>query len=66
MAKRIVDKNILRLIKLWLKAPVVGREGWEEEDRGEPEGDASRRRDIAAVRQYLSSCIGSDMESEKG
>jgi RNA-directed DNA polymerase len=23
VAKRIVDKNILRLIKLWLKAPVV-------------------------------------------
>ena len=34
VAKRIVDKNILRLIKLWLKAPVVeeGR-GWEEENR---------------------------------
>ena len=29
VAKRIVDKNILRLIKLWLKAPVVeeGRDG---------------------------------------
>jgi group II intron reverse transcriptase/maturase len=44
VAKRIVDKNILRLIKLWLKAPVVeeGRDGkrrTEGNPKGTPQGD---------------------------
>jgi RNA-directed DNA polymerase len=39
VAKRIVDKNILRLIKLWLKAPVVeeGRDG-KKRAEGNPKG----------------------------
>jgi len=39
VAKRIVDKNILRLIKLWLKAPVVeeGRDG-KKRTEGNPKG----------------------------
>jgi RNA-directed DNA polymerase len=39
VAKRIVDKNILRLIKLWLKAPVVeeGRNG-KKKTEGNPKG----------------------------
>jgi RNA-directed DNA polymerase len=39
VAKRIVDKNILRLIKLWLKAPVVeeGRDG-KKKTEGNPKG----------------------------
>jgi len=43
VAKRIVDKNILRLIKMWLKAPVVeeGEDGKRRHignDRGTPQG----------------------------
>jgi len=43
VAKRIVDKNILRLIKLWLKAPVVeegedGKKRYIGNDRGTPQG----------------------------
>jgi len=43
VARRIVDKPILRLIKLWLKAPVVekgrdGRQGTEGRPKGTPQG----------------------------
>ena len=39
MAKLIVDKNIFRLIKLWLRAPVVeeGRDG-KKRTEGNPKG----------------------------
>ena len=42
IAKRIVDKNILRLIKLWLKVPVVeednGKRKYKGSDKGTPQG----------------------------
>ncbi len=43
VAKRIVDKNILKLIKMWLKAPVVeeyedGRKEYKGNDKGTPQG----------------------------
>jgi RNA-directed DNA polymerase len=43
VARRIVDKNILRLIKLWLKAPVVeegkdGKKRTEGRPKGTPQG----------------------------
>lgn len=43
VAKRIVDKNILRLIKMWLKAPVVeeredGKKQYKGNDKGTPQG----------------------------
>jgi group II intron reverse transcriptase/maturase len=42
VAKRIVDKNILKLIKMWLKAPVVeekdGKRTFKGNDRGTPQG----------------------------
>jgi group II intron reverse transcriptase/maturase len=42
ISKRIVDKNILRLIKLWLKAPVVeeenGKKKYKGNDKGTPQG----------------------------
>lgn len=43
VSKRIVDKNILRLIKLWLKAPVVeeddnGKKRYKGNDKGTPQG----------------------------
>jgi group II intron reverse transcriptase/maturase len=43
VAKRIVDKNILRLVKMWLKAPVVeeaedGKKRYVGNDRGTPQG----------------------------
>jgi len=43
VAERIVDKNILRLIKMWLKAPVVeegedGKERYEGSNKGTPQG----------------------------
>jgi len=43
VAKRIVDKNILRLIKLWLKAPVVeedenGKKRYKGNKKGTPQG----------------------------
>ena len=43
VAKRIMDKNILRLIKLWLKAPVVeemkdGKKKMEGNPKGTPQG----------------------------
>jgi RNA-directed DNA polymerase len=43
VAKRIVDKNILKLIKLWLKAPIVeeredGTKEYKGNDKGTPQG----------------------------
>ena len=42
VAKRIVDKNILRLIKMWLKAPIVeeeaGKRTFKGNDKGAPQG----------------------------
>jgi len=42
VAKRIVDKNILKLIKMWLKAPVVeednGKKKYKGNDKGMPQG----------------------------
>jgi RNA-directed DNA polymerase len=42
VSKRIVDKNILRLIKLWLKAPVVeegnDKKTYKGNDKGTPQG----------------------------
>jgi len=42
VAKRIVDKNILKLIKMWLKAPVVeednGKKKYKGSDKGTPQG----------------------------
>ena len=42
VAKRVVDKHILRLIKLWLKAPVVeeedGKKRYEGSEKGTPQG----------------------------
>ncbi len=43
VAQRIVDKNILRLIRMWLKAPVVeegedGKRRYEGNDKGTPQG----------------------------
>jgi RNA-directed DNA polymerase len=43
VAKRIVDKNILKLIRMWLKAPVVeeredGKKDYKGNDKGTPQG----------------------------
>ena len=42
VAKRIVDKNILALIKMWLKAPIVEEDGgkrtYKGNDQGTPQG----------------------------
>jgi group II intron reverse transcriptase/maturase len=43
VAKRIVDKNILKLIKMWLKAPIVeeredGRKEYKGNEKGTPQG----------------------------
>jgi RNA-directed DNA polymerase len=43
VAERIVDRNILRLIKMWLKVPVVeeggdGKERYQGNDQGTPQG----------------------------
>ncbi len=43
VAKRIVDKQILKLIKMWLKAPIVeeredGRKEYKGNDKGTPQG----------------------------
>jgi RNA-directed DNA polymerase len=41
-AKRIVDRNILKLVKMWLKAPVVeegnGKRTYKGSDKGTPQG----------------------------
>ena len=42
VAKRIVDKNILALVKMWLKAPIVeekdGKRTVRGNDKGTPQG----------------------------
>lgn len=43
VAQRIVDKQILKLIKMWLKAPIVeeredGKKGYKRNDKGTPQG----------------------------
>ena len=40
--RRIVDKNILKLVKMWLKAPIVeeenGKRTYKGNDKGTPQG----------------------------
>ncbi|MGO9951081.1 MAG: group II intron reverse transcriptase/maturase, partial [Dissulfurispiraceae bacterium] len=43
VAKRIVDKHILKLIKMWLEAPIVeeredGKSEYKDNDKGTPQG----------------------------
>jgi len=43
VAKRIVDKHILKLIKMWLRAPIVeeredGKKEYKENEKGTPQG----------------------------
>ena len=43
VAKRVLDKNILKLIKMWLKAPIVeehedGKKEYKGNDKGTPQG----------------------------
>ena len=43
VAKRVVDKNILRLIRMWLRAPIVeeredGKKEYKRNDKGTPQG----------------------------
>jgi RNA-directed DNA polymerase len=43
VGKRIVDKNILKLIKMWLRAPIVeeredGKKEYKDNDKGTPQG----------------------------
>jgi group II intron reverse transcriptase/maturase len=43
VAKRIVDKHILKLIKIWLRAPIVeeredGKKEYKRNDKGTPQG----------------------------
>jgi RNA-directed DNA polymerase len=43
VSKRIVDKNILKLIRMWLKAPIVeeredGKKEYKGNDKGTPQG----------------------------
>src|SRR4030042_4105210 len=43
VAKRIVDKNILKLLKMWLRAPIVeeredGKKEYKGNDKGTPQG----------------------------
>ena len=43
VAKRIVDKQILKLIKMWLKAPIVveredGKKEYKGNEKGTPQG----------------------------
>jgi len=43
VASRIVDKQILKLIKMWLKAPIVGeredgKKEYKENEKGTPQG----------------------------
>ena len=55
VARRIVDRDILRLIKMWLKAPVeeTDKDGQEADDgrQAEQAGHAARRRDLPAACQ---------------
>jgi RNA-directed DNA polymerase len=43
VAKRIVDKQVLRLIRMWLKAPIVeeredGKKEYKRNEKGTPQG----------------------------
>ena len=57
VARRIVDRNMLRLIKMWLKAPVeeTDKDGRKRLTGGKRQQarHAARRRDLAAARQHL-------------
>jgi len=50
VAKRIVDKQILKLVKMWLKAPIVeeredGKKEYKRNEKGTPQGGLSEASD---------------------
>jgi hypothetical protein len=69
VVSRIADGQVLHLIQMWIKAPVVeeGEDEAEEHRRlpEESEGYSARRSDLPASGQCLPSCSGSCVGAEQ-
>ncbi len=63
VSKRIVDKHILKLLKMWLTASVVEeREDGKKEYRGNDKGTPPGRGHLTTSCQHLSQCYGYPVE----